>query len=313
MSSRFVKIGTETGSYGSGTGTQAGLKVTNVTKPVDRSPIVEETIDEYTASNAYGGALKLSGTIEGSIRPVQMMNVFKALFGTADTESLTTTYSLGLPTSLVMTIGENTTTSGTGIMTTYKGVGIKSATFTFNAKEIAKASFEWIAKNYLHADYDDSGLTYTTEDPVLFYSAIISIDSTPVANIKNMTVKIDRKLNEDQYCIGAFDLQRLTINGMTDITGDITFTEQEYTQLKLATTGVSGGTSIGVTNPLGSVSIQITCTDLSTPQNTRLIITMPVTVYTNADTSIQGMNEIEKKISYKAIGSGTTFAVTVPA
>ena len=66
---------------------------------------------------------------------------------------------------------------------------------------------------------------------------MISIGGTPATTVKSLSLSIDRKLDEEQYTLGAFDLQRLTINGMTDITGELTFSEMEYTQYKTAMTG----------------------------------------------------------------------------
>ena len=49
--SRYVKIGLETGTYGSGTSASAiaGVLVTSVGDPVDRAPIIEECISGYVA------------------------------------------------------------------------------------------------------------------------------------------------------------------------------------------------------------------------------------------------------------------------
>ena len=58
--SRYVKIGLETGTYGSGSSASAtaGALVTSVGDPVDRAPIIEECISGYVANSAYGGAVR---------------------------------------------------------------------------------------------------------------------------------------------------------------------------------------------------------------------------------------------------------------
>lgn len=302
--SRYVKIGAESGTYGSGTpeGVMAGLFVTNVNDTNDRQPLVEECIHAFIANSAYGGALKLSGTLEGNLRPIQMKPLFKALFGNADDGTGVTTYTLGLPKSLVMEIGEQVA-SASSMQTKYNGVGLKSCTLEFTPKEIVTAKFDWIAKNFVIGAYSEPA-TYSVEDPVVFYNAIVSIGGSPVTTIKSMNLTVDRKLDEDQYTLGAFDLQRLTINGMTDVTGELTFTESEYTQYKAALTGGASSTTIDENNPLGTVAITISCTDMSNPGVPVALITMPVTVYTDSERTIQGMNEIEKQVKYRVVGSG---------
>lgn len=308
--SRYVKIGEESGSYGSGTvsGELAGLLVTNVNDPVDRAPIVEECISGFIANSAFGGALKVGGSLEGSLRPVQMMPLFKALFGESTPVGDTTTFTLGLPTALVVEIGEQVTNNAS-MSTKYNGVGIKSCTMEFTPKEIVTAKFDWMGKNFANGTFSAPS-SYTSEDPVVFYNAVISIGGSPVSTIKSMNLTIDRKLDEDQYTLGAFDVQRLTINGMTEITGDLTFTESEYVQYKKAMTGDDTKTTIAENNPLGTVAITISCTDMSNPGVQVMLITMPVTVYTDVDRTIQGMNEIEKQVKYRVVGSGFTLAVT---
>lgn len=309
MSSRYVKIGEETGTYGSGNpvAQTEGVLVTSVSDPIDRGPIIEECISGYIANNAFGGALAIKGTLEGSLRPKMMKPLFKAMMGTEAVVGSTTTYTLGLPKSLVMEIGEQTTQSDS-MQTKYSGVGISGCTLNFNPKEIITVSYDWIAKNFTNGAFN-APLSYDSEDPVVFYNAVISIDSTPVTTIKSMTLSIDRKLDEEQYTLGAFDLQRLIINGMTEITGDLTFSEVAYAEYKKAMTGSGASTTIASNNPLGTANIIITCTDMKASPNTTMLIKMPVTVYTDTDRTISGMDEIEKRVNYRAVGSG--FAIDV--
>lgn len=308
--SRYVKIGAET-TFGAGATSTVGIHANNVSDPIDRGVLRDNSISSSVPVAVVGGALNPSGTLKGALRPIQMMPLFKALFGDSDTNGTTTTYSLGLPKSIEIEVGEKTSTT-TSMETSYTGVGIKSAAFTFSAKEIVQASFDWIGKNF-----NDSG-TYTmptivAEDPVVFYTATVTMGGSPVSNIKSMDLNIDRSLSDDQYCLGSFVRQILAVSGMTTAGGKITFTEQEYTKFKTARTGGATGT-IDVNNPLGTeTNIVITCVDLSSPAETVLVITIPVSVYTDTDRSIDEQNEIEKTLSYEAVGSGLTFAVTESA
>ena len=43
---------------------------------------------------------------------------------------------------------------------------------------------------------------------------------------------------------------------------------------------------------------------MAKPGVTNLVISMPVTVHTDTDRTIQGMNEIEKKVKFRVAGSG---------
>ena len=58
-------------------------------------------------NSAYGGALRIKGTLEGSRRSVQMKLLFKALFGSKSLNGdIDDVYPWDCPSRLVMEVGE---------------------------------------------------------------------------------------------------------------------------------------------------------------------------------------------------------------
>ena len=108
---RYVKIGVEA-SYGAGA-TTAAVLVTAARHTTDRGMIFEEDISDFLPKKGYAGALKLSGSIEGNVRPDQMAAIWEAVFGIKTPETVPTRdeYTLGVPKSLEVEIGEATGTS----------------------------------------------------------------------------------------------------------------------------------------------------------------------------------------------------------
>lgn len=302
---RYVEISDVETSYGAGGSGFAGIRVKSVSNPVDRGLLVEENIEGYIPTAAYGGALKLSGTIEGNLRPQQMENLFYSLFGT-DTAG---TLSLSNPTSIGMRIGENTVNGSTDIELEYVGVTVKTANITLTAKEFVTVRFDWFAKNYSSNAFD-TGVTYTDEEPVVFYAASVRLGGTYVQDMmKSMTINIDRKVDEERFVIGDYTVQEIGINGMNEITGDITFTEHQYGEFRRAMFGATDGTALDCKNDVGSLAATVYFHSRDPCAVPVMTLTMGTIVYGSTDTTINGQNEIEKKVNYRAVGSNISLVI----
>lgn len=301
--SRYVEVGLETGSYGDGTGTPAAIKVTSISYDIDRGVLKDEVIDSYVAGDGYPGPLKITGSFECNLRPMQFENVIYALMGTLSAGS-PNAYTLGEPKAMILNVGDLYGASG-GVERQFAGVGIKSGSFTFEAKELVKASFDFVARSYLDAAY--SFPSYTSENPAICWGMTVSIGGSPVTSIKEMTLEIDRKIDEEQFVIGSFYLNGLLMTGVTEVGGTLTFTESQYAEIKRAIYGTTAGTTIPALNTLGKPAITITCTD--TDGTTALVITMPVTIYTKQGTEFSGKDEAGKTVDY--IVTGSAFQIDV--
>lgn len=303
--SRYVKYCQETGAFGEGSGTPVGVKVTSVNSSFDRGVMLEETIDSYVYNDGYAGALKVTGSLEASLRPRQMETMIHALLGSATDGTGFTTYSLGEPIDGVLVVGDR----NNGLIGTerkFAGVGFKSASFSFESKEFVKVTLDWIAQNYTDAAYSEPE-SYSDEAPVVFWRAGISVGGTPIASVKSMTLDIDRKLDEEQFTLGTYLINRLAMTGVTEIGGSLTLTEVEYSEFNRAIYGSTAGTSLPATNDLGKPEIIITLKDIA--GNTSMTITLPVTIYSTGSYNLSGKAEGERTIDFTAVGSDIEFDI----
>jgi hypothetical protein len=305
--SRYVKYGQETGTYGSGTGTTYAIKATASNHTYDRSVQYEETLDSYTYNDGFAGGLKLTGSLEGSLRPHQMELLFHSLLGVKTDVTTAYEYTLGKPLAGVLAVGD-INSSATGVERVFNGVGLKSCSLTFESKEFAKASFDWVARNYVDGAFSQPLSTeYITEDPVVFWRANVSIGGVPAATIKSINIDIDRKLDEEQFTLGTFLLNGLVMTGVSEIGGSISFTEGEFAEFNRAIAGSTSATTVGSDNPLGRTSITI---ELCKLDGTSVVtISMPVSIYTNATHNLSGKSEAERSVEYKAVGSGFKISI----
>ncbi len=306
---KYLTIGaTIEATYGTIPGGQSytPVRARVVSYPVDRGVMVEENIESFIPTAGYGGALKVSGSIEGNLRPLQMVTLIHALMGVKTATGAPAAgfdFTLGSPSSFNMKIGEETG-SGLNIENIYRGCGIKSANFNFAAKEFVVAKFDWIAKIYDPGTFSaPTDGAYSTEQPTVFYNAEISVGGTQSVRIKTMSLDINRSVDEDRFVVGDYTLQELGVNGMTDISGSITFTEHEYLEFKRALFGVTAGTALDTANAIGDVEVIITGTDIAASETDKIIFTFPHLLYTGTDTSISGQSEVEKRINFKVVGA----------
>ena len=290
----YIKVGNES-VFGTHVST-TGINVSDISVDVDRSLLVEENIDNYIASTAYGGPLKINGSFEGNIRPKQLELILKAFMGDA-----TGPYTFGVPTSMSIDIGEELMNQEMDCV----GCGISKLSMTFAAKEFATFSCDWFAKNYSLTTF--SAPTITAEDPAVFYNASLSIGGTPSTEIKEVTIEMDRKLDDDNFVLGDYTIHRLARTGVTSVTGTITFAETSFDEYRRAITGTTSGTAVDANNTVGSAALTITCTTMAGV--TSLTLSLPVSVYGKGGKKISKVSEIEKVVDFTATGSGVTFTV----
>jgi len=291
----YIKVGVES-AFGTHV-TTVGIKASSVSDDIDRSILVEENIDNYIADAGYGGTLKISGSIEGNIRPKQFGTLMEACFGTPAGG----VYSLGVPKSLSLDIGEELFNQETQ----YTGVGISKLSMKFAAKDFATFTADWFAKNYVIGAF--SAPTITAEDPGLFYNASVTFGGTASTEIKEISIDIDRKLDDDNFVLNDFTLHRLARTGVTEISGTITFAELAYEEYRRAITGSTIGTAVDANNTLGNVAMQIILT--TTAGITSMTIDCPVALYGKGGRKIDKVSEIEKTVDFKVVGTG--FKITV--
>jgi hypothetical protein len=320
---RYVKISSgqaePAASYGNsatmlGVGVFEPIRVKSISNPVDRGLMQEENIEGYIPTAAYGGALKVSGTLEGNLRPKQMKMLIYSLMGASanltgsDPIVSGTKFTMSNPSSFQMKIGEQTSAATTDLELGYMGACVKTFNMNIAAKEFVTARFDWFAKNYTAASVYSPPTSgdYTTEQPIVFYNATVTIGGTDMSSkIKSLTINIDRKVDEERFVIGDYTLQEIGINGMNEVTGDITFTEKEYGQFRNTLFGATTGANmLGCDNAVGGASFLAMFTNIAAcgAEVGKMYIKFTQIVLGSTDTTINGQNEIEKKVSYRAVG-----------
>ena len=307
---KYLKVGdTLETTYGTIPGgiTYAPVRARVISNPVDRGVMMEENIESNIPTAGYGGALKVGGSIEGNLRPLQMITLIHSVMGVKTATASPAAgfnFTLGSPSSFCMKVGEETG-SGLNIEQIYRGCGVKSMNLNIPAKEFTVAKFDWLAKIYDPGTFSaPTEGDYSVEQPIVFYNAEVSIAGSQSVRVKSITLDINRAVDEERFVVGDYTLQELGVNGMTSVGGTITFTEQEYAEFKRALYGVSAGTALDTANALGSVALVITCTNIAASETDKMIITAPTTLYTTTDTTISGQSEVEKRINFVVVGSG---------
>lgn len=301
-SDRFFAVrGPET-TYGDGAtgGSWEKIRVTGMGDPVNRNPTFEEACDISVASYAAGGVYKVSGTVDALFRFASFAPILESLLGSTTGEFSDT------PKSFAFCIGDDQA----GTQTAYYGCGISSMELTFSVKEFVKAKMTWIGqKGTVVSGVSPDWVADPTSDlPAVFYNAIIAVDGTPI-RAKNVTLKIDRKFDEDYHYIGSPMLQGLYMNGQTELGGTITLGSGQWTELQNVLAGGSGNsitanmltTSAGTENlnELYTGSLVISLHDLN--GNALGTITAGNIVFTEMNRSVQGRNQWDKTVNFRVV------------
>ena len=243
-------------------------------------------------------------------------------------------YILGMvaqPLALKVVDEQATDTSGSndvhGTTTVYRGVGVTDLQISLNVKEYAKASFKWIARRAEVYDVGyNSALNTVYGEPAIFYNAVLrwtpSGGSVETLKCKGFTMSLTRTMDQDYFFIGSEFLQGLYYNGLTDLGGQITLGAGDWARIRTmlvgkttaaadgntldqtkqeffgSVNGTTGATTV-LANAVPSGKFEIT---LHKPDGLKEAakITCDVAKLTEMSRSVQGRNQFEKTVSWKA-------------
>ena len=156
-----VKKETAYGTWTSPDGSDSGIKVKEVSDPVNRNPYFDETIDSPMIADAVPGDLTLQGTLSGPLRFNQMLPLFNSLLGdpTAGVYSMDSEMK-----SLSMAIDDDSIsgTSDYGDRLKYTGVIINSLGLTFSPGQPVMTQWGYIASEIEKAA-SPSSVSYVTD------------------------------------------------------------------------------------------------------------------------------------------------------
>ena len=306
MVSRGIDVGIES-TYGNVQATRTGVRVTQFSDPVNRNVVVEEALDQVSASAIYGGVYKVGGTLEGVFRAKGMGPLLQAFTGAA---ASTGEMQLGeTPKSLSMGVGDD---QG-NLLSVYTGVGLTQMELTCNVKEFIRARFSYIGQKATVTHAAGSIAAIPADDlPSVFYNAELTLDTVAVP-AKNCSITFQRMMDEDYYYIGDPFLKGMYLNGLSDVSGTLTFGSGEWERVMAVATGGTGNSVLpGDSNPLGGGTLQLIG---NTPDGTTPVLTIDLADvrFTEFNRSVQGRNMFEKSVNFRCqVESAADVKITLP-
>ena len=285
-SKKYAAIGLES-TYGVAVNTD-GISVTGFSDNINRGVEYINEIGTLMPVTYHGGGLKLSGKMNGILRPIQLHPILASVFdGSSDP------YGIGSLGSFTLDYGVGSTTNE---QKKFVGCGVNKLTVSCNSGEFVKWDVEWVAKN-LSTTESYSLPTYVTEDPLTFHKVSVAVDGG-LSEAVGVTFTIDRKIVIDSFEIGSNLLKSLSGDAV-NISGTLTFTEDEYNEFERMMFSASGRTTL-LNNDLYEGALIITMKD--TFGGIKSVVTMTIT-YDGGSQTINKKNTIQKIINFTAISS----------
>jgi hypothetical protein len=301
-SERFFAVRGPESTYGDGaTGSSwEKIRVTGMGDPVNRNATFEEACDISVPTYAAGGVYKVSGTVDALFRFSSFAPLLESILGSTNGVFSDT------PKSFAFCIGDDQA----GTQTMYYGCGISSMELNFSVKEFVKAKMTWIGqKGVITTGVSPTWVADPTTDlPAVFYNAIVKVGGTPI-RAKNVTLKIDRKFDEDYHYIGSPLLQGLYMNGMTELGGTLTLGGGQWTELLNVITGGEATeitanmlTTAAGTENLNELKVGTLVIELHDLNGNALgTITAGNIVFTEMNRTVQGRNQWDKTVNFKVV------------
>lgn len=306
-------------------GTFNKFRGSSVSDSVNRSPVIEETMDTLAPASIKGGVYSVSGNIDGTLRgdpgSINMLKVFMGKQATTVTAgylqlSSQPYFSTSAAENATLLVYDEQARSGAGSGTYYTGLGLNSMEISLNVKDYAKVKFGFIARRGITThgalstaptEPDD----WDTYPMAVFYNAVLTFDGTPLET-KGITLKAERKFDADYQFIGSQFLQGLYQNGLSNLGGTLTLGAGEWELLSQVINGTSGAGALDngnaefdgtLGNDMASGELVITLykpAGRTTDADKILEITASKCVITDMNRSVQNRNMWEKTVSWQA-------------
>lgn len=292
---------------------------------VNRSPVIEETMDTLAPASIKGGVYSVSGNIDGTLRgdqgSINMLNVFMGKQATTVTAgyfqlSSQPFYDKAGTGNATLLVYDEQSRDNAGSATYYTGLGLNSMEISLNVKDYAKVKFGFIARRGIttHGALGTAPTepeNWDTYPMGVFYNAVIEFGGTPLMT-KGVTLKAERKFDTDYQFIGSQFLQGLYQNGLSNIGGTLTLGAGEWDMLSRVINGTTNAGALdsskvefdgSLANTMASGSLTITLYKPSgrTADTDKILeITVAKCVITDMNRSVQNRNMWEKTVSWQA-------------
>lgn len=296
-----------------------------VADSVNRSPVIEETMDTLAPASIYGGVYSVSGNIDGTLRgdpgSINMLNVFMGKQATTVTAgyfqmSYSPFFDKTAATNATLLVYDEQSRANQGSATYYTGLGLNSMEISLNVKDYAKVKFGFIARRGI-TTHGALGTAPTepsdwdTYPMAVFYNAVLTFGGTTLET-KGITIKAERKFDTDYQFIGSQFLQGLYQNGLSNLGGTLTLGAGEWDLLSRVINGTTSAGALDATkkefdgslaNTMAKGTLVITLykpTGRTADTDKILEIIATKCVVTDMNRSVQNRNMWEKTVSWQA-------------
>lgn len=313
------------------TGTYNKFSGSATTDNVARNAIVEENMDTLAAREIDGGDYTPTGNIDGTLRTdpgtISLINMFMGSQATQPPAD-GTFYMTSTPiTTCTLLVYDEQANNNAGTATYFTGAGLTSMEISCKVKDYAKVKFAWLARRGItthgalstaptEPDWDDFPMS-------VFYNAVLTFGGSTLKAI-GITIKAERKYDQDYKFLGSQFLQGLFMNGLSNLGGTMDIGAGEWDMLSRV---INGTTSAGaldsgknefdgsLANPMASGILQLKLYRPGGSGATHgllMTITINKCVITGYSRSVQNRNLWQKTVDWQgALPASTDFSIVV--
>ena len=273
------------------------LPVTDFSYQVQRNLISEKAISIAGEPKIYGGTYAVSGSFGGSYRPDDFASCILGILGKPNTNGTKIGKGVDDVASIYTTL-KACDEYGNGL--TFGSVCINSCELSMRAGEIGKATFNWIGTDVTATTTTVTSASYDNEVAVFYNAKVGDFKCT------GFTLKIERPMAADDYCIGSEYTQSLYQSDSLSVTGSLELGARDAQNLLgiVALTGDDTGTypantavdNINNTKYPSSVIIELRAPD---GESTLQTITLSTLHFSDGSANATGRQRFQRTINFR--------------
>lgn len=214
----------------------------------------------HTQNPARLGARVVSGSVEMELPNTSIASLLKHLFGAVSTTGAgpyTHTFTPGsvLGKSLTLQVGVE---DAGGTVRPFTASGVKPGDWSLscNVGELAKLSFDWTSRDVV-TDTALAAAAYAASlIPFTFVEGAVTVNGSPVASAKSVTLSATRNLKSDRHVLGSRLIREQLNEGRYEFTTEVGADFDDLTLFALQVAGTQVGSVLTFSN--GTESLEIT-------------------------------------------------------